>query len=121
MANTFLTNRQISEAEAYYKILPNMTLKYSSMDTIFVLSDKKDLRSKFLMKLDETDANFSKGVKVKGGREGTFLEKPDIIDKYCRRDMTEKNRIKRIAAFTICKNVRTISIKESREGSRRNE
>ena len=73
MANTFLTNRQMGEAEAYYKILPNLTLKYSSVDTIFVPIDKKDLRSKFLMKLDENDANFSKGLQVKGGREGTPL------------------------------------------------
>ena len=89
MANTFMTNRQMGEAEAYYKILPNLTLKYSSVDTIFVPSDKKALRSKFLIKLDEDDVNFNKGVQVKGGKEGTFLEKPDIIDKYCRRDMTE--------------------------------
>ena len=96
MANTFLTNRQMGESEAYYKILPNLTLKYSSVDTIFVPSDKKELRSKFLMKLDENDANFSRGVQVKGGREGTFLEKPDIIDKYCRRDITEKSELKEL-------------------------
>ena len=67
-----------------------MTLKYSSVDTIFVPSDKKELRSRFLMKLDETDVHFSKGGQVKGGKECNFLEKPDIIDKYCRCDM-EKN------------------------------
>ena len=88
MANTFMTNRQMGEAEAYYKILPNLTLKYSSVDTIFVPSDKKALRSKFLMKLDENDVNFNKGSQIKGGKEGTFLEKADIIDKYCRQDMT---------------------------------
>ena len=75
-----MTNRQMGEAEAYYKILPNLTLKYSSVDTIFVPSDKKALRSKFLMKLHENDVNFKKGVQVKGGNAGTFLEKPYIID-----------------------------------------
>jgi hypothetical protein len=83
-----MTIRQIGEAEAYYKILPNLTLKYSSIDTIFIPSDKKALRSKFLMKLDESDVNITNGAHVKGGKEGIFLEKPDIIDKYCRRDMT---------------------------------
>jgi hypothetical protein len=83
-----MTNRQMGEAEAYFKILPNLTLKYSSIDTIFVPSDKKALRSKFLMKIDESNVNFSKGVQLKGGKEGTFLEKPDLIDKYCRRDTT---------------------------------
>ena len=29
MANTFLTNRQMGESEAYYKILPNLTLKFN--------------------------------------------------------------------------------------------
>ena len=85
LANTFLTHRQMSEAEAYYKIFPNLTLKYSSLDTIFVPSEKRELRSKFLQKLNEDDGNFSKGIEVKGGREGIFLEKPDIVDKYCRR------------------------------------
>ena len=85
MANTFLTHRQMGEVEAYYKIFPNMTLKYSSMDTIFIPSDKKELRSKFLQKLDEDDENFEKGTEVAGGRTGRFLEKPDIIDQFCRR------------------------------------
>ena len=51
MANTFITHRQMSECEAYYKILPNLHLKYSCIDTIFIPSDKKELRSRFLTKL----------------------------------------------------------------------
>ena len=89
MANTFLTHRQMGEVEAYYKILPNITLKYSSVDTIFIPTDKKELRSKFLMKLNDDDVNFSKGLDVVGGRNGKFLEKPDIIDKFCRRDIAD--------------------------------
>ena len=91
MANTFLTHRQMGEAEAYYKILPNLTLKYSSIDTIFIPTDKKELRSKFLTKLNEGDANYKLGTEVKGGRDGKFLEKPDIIDKYCRREILKKD------------------------------
>ena len=41
MANTFLTHRQMGEVEAYYKILPSLNLKYSSVDTIFIPADKK--------------------------------------------------------------------------------
>ena len=91
MANTFMTHRQMSEAEAYYKIFPNLTLKYSNMDTIFIPSDKKQLRSKFLQKVDKLDNQASKGIEVKGGREGLFLEKPDIVDKFCRREIIEKH------------------------------
>ena len=79
------------ESGAYYKILPNLTLKYSSLDTIFIPSDKKELRSRFLTKLDSSDKNLAVGVKVTGGRDGLFLEKPDIIDKFCRREISDKN------------------------------
>ena len=103
MANTFMTYRQMGEAEAYYKILPNLTLKYSSMDTIFVPSDKKELRSKFLMKLHEGDTNFPKGIEVKGGRDGLFLEKADIIDKYCRREIREDSGLEELRLSQFAK------------------
>ena len=61
MANIFLTHRQMGEVEAYYKIFPSLTLKYSDTGTIFIPTDKKELRSKFLQKLDEDDANFKIG------------------------------------------------------------
>ena len=91
LANTFLTHRQMSEAEAYFKILPHLKLKYSNVATIFIPTDKKELRSKFLMKLDETNTNYGKGATVKGGKDGMFIEKPDIVDKFCRREITDKN------------------------------
>ena len=75
----------MSECEAYYKILPNLHLKYSSLDSIFIPTDKKELRSRFLRKLAEDDEHLKYGGKVTGGREGLFVEKPDIVDKYCRR------------------------------------
>ena len=91
MANIFMSHRQMSESEAYYKIFPHLNLKYSNVDTIFIPSDKKEHRSKFLLKLPEEENNSAKGLEVKGGREGKFLEKPDIIDKFCRRKITEKH------------------------------
>ena len=109
MANTFMTNRQMGEAEAYYKILPNLTLKYSNIETTFVPSDKKSMRSKFLMKLDENDINFTKGLKVKGGKDGAFLEKPDIIDKYCRRDMAYYEHLSELRPTQFAKMYEPIS------------
>ena len=91
MANTFLTHRQMSECEAYYKIFPNLHLKFSSLDTVFIPTDKKELRSRFLKKLDNDDGDLKHGTTVMGGREGLFLEKPDIVDKYCRRIINENN------------------------------
>ena len=115
LANTFMTNRQMGEAEAYYKILPSLTLKYSSIDTIFMPTDKKALRSKFLMKIDENDVNFAKGAQVKGGKEGTFQEKPDIIDKYCRRDMTECNELVELRPSQFAKMYEPITRKKGGE------
>ena len=104
MANTFLTHRQMGEVEAYYKILPSLRLKYSSVDTIFIPAEKKELRSKFLMKLDANDANSDKGLEVEGGREGKFVEKSDIIDKFCRREILEKNpEIEALSAVQLAK------------------
>ena len=42
-----------------------------------------------MKKLEEDDVNFDKGTEVAGGRTGRFLEKPDIIDIYCRREIPE--------------------------------
>ena len=49
------------------------------------------MRSKFLIKVNDEDKHKTDGIEVKGGREGLFLEKPDIIDKFCRREITERN------------------------------
>ena len=103
MANTFISHRQMGEAEAYYKILPNLTLKYSNVDTVFVPTDKKELRSRFLMKIDDTHENFLLGTTVKGGREGRFLEKRDIIDKYCRRDLDLNEHLKNLCLSQFAK------------------
>ena len=104
MANTFLTHRQMGEVEAYYKIFPHLTLKYSSVDTIFIPSDKKELRSKFLRKLDEEDTNFAQGTEVAGGRTGKFVEKPDIIDIFCRREVPDdKPELEELTAIHFAK------------------
>ena len=81
----------MGEAEAYYKIFPHLTLKYSDVSTIFIPTDKKELRSKFLKKLEEEDINYKLGAEVVGGRDGKYLEKPDIIDKFCRREITDRS------------------------------
>ena len=53
LIHTFLTHRQMGQAEAYYKLIPSMNMKYSTVKTVFVPTDKKDIRSKFLKKIDE--------------------------------------------------------------------
>ena len=66
-------------------------MKYSSLDAIFIPTDKKELRSRFLRKLADDDEHLKYGGKVTGGREGLFIEKSDIVDKYCRRVISDTN------------------------------
>ena len=49
LINTFLTHRQMGQAEAYYKLIPSLKMKYSTVRAIFIPTDKKELRSRFLM------------------------------------------------------------------------
>ena len=50
----------------------------------FLQKSKKDERSKFLTKVDKDSNWYDKiGIQVKG-KEGLVVEKPDILDKYCR-------------------------------------
>ena len=106
----------MSEVEAYYKIFPHLSLKWSSIDTIFIPTDKKELRSKFLMKLDKDDKNYAKGSEVIGGKDGIYLEKPDIIDKFCRREITEKNpELQQLKMIHFAKMYDPIGTKKTKE------
>ena len=83
LANQFMTHRQVGEAEAYYKVLANMNLVYSSVATVWVPTEPKAERRPFLQRQDpETGVGF----KVKD-KEGLFLEKPDLVSKYERRKL----------------------------------
>ena len=87
LANTFISHRQIGEAEAYYKLFPHMNLTYSSVATTYIPTDIYAERRRFLQKQDpEAKTGFT--VKDKKGR---FLEKTDMISKYERRMVVLKN------------------------------
>ena len=85
LIHTFLTHRQMGQAEAYYKIIPNLKMKFSTVKTVFVPTDSKEYRSKFLMKVGEKTETHDKHIFSVSGRDGLFMEKPDLIDKYIRR------------------------------------
>ena len=78
--------RQMGESEALYKILPSLRLKDSNVTTIFVPTNKKENRSKFLMKVEEKDQCNGKIKKRIENKDGWFVEKYDIVEKYVRRD-----------------------------------
>ena len=86
--NTFISARQMGECEAYYKIMPDLHLKDSNVSTVFVPTSKKELRSKFMIRVDEKEEYNGREKKKILNKEGWYVEKYDIIDKYVRRDKT---------------------------------
>ena len=81
LSNTFLTHRQMGEAEAIYKLMPSLKMKDSNVGCVFLQTGTKNERSKFLMSIDN-DRNWHDkvGMQVKG-KDGLVVEKPDILDK----------------------------------------
>ena len=79
--NTFITARQMGECEAYFKIVPELHLKDSNVTTVFVPSSRKELRSKFMIKVDDKEEYNGREKKKIENRDGLFVEKFDLIDK----------------------------------------
>ena len=88
VANAFLTHRQIGESEAFFKILPNLQMKHSNIDTVFLHTGFKHNRSSFLIEITEEQAPYCKNIIHVENKEGLFTEKPSLIDKYERIDTT---------------------------------
>ena len=85
VANTFLTHRQMGEAEAVYRLIPSMTLSMSNVTCQFVQTAPKDERSIMWMKATEEQLEAGlKAVKL-DNREGYWYERPDLWSKYLRR------------------------------------
>ena len=86
LMNTYISARQMGETEALYKIFPDFYLKDSNIATINVPVNKKENRSKFLIKIDEeTSYNGQEKLKITG-RDGMYVEKYDIISKFERKE-----------------------------------
>ena len=85
LMNTFITHRQIGEAEAVYKVFPDFHFKDSNIATIFFPNYPRDERSKFLVRVDDK-AQYANLPKIKiENRSGDYVEKYDIVSKYERR------------------------------------
>ena len=89
LMNIWLTYRQMEESEAVYKVFKDFHFKESSVPCIFVQACPKDLRSKYLIRADDKP-EFGSLPKVSvANREGEYIEKHDIIDKYVRRSIPQ--------------------------------
>ena len=59
LANTFLTHRQVSEMEAYYRIFPDMHLCSSNIATVFIAGGFPENRRVFFSRVNEDDKDNS--------------------------------------------------------------
>ena len=85
IANTFLTHRQMGEAEATYRLLPSMLLKKSNVTCQWVSLGTKDDRSSRWKKATETELNSGRLVIQLDGHDGYWYEQQDMWSKYLRR------------------------------------
>ena len=83
LADLFMSNRQIGEAQAYYQMLPHMNLTYSSVKTVVAPTVPAVERRHWLQRQDPQEG---RGFKV-NDKDGLFLEKADLVTKYERRKL----------------------------------
>ena len=88
--NTFMSVRQMGEAEAYYRILPELHLKDSNCTTVYVPNCKKAERSKFLKQVQNDSINHNQAILEVEDRPGKYIEIYDMVDKWYRRPRTDE-------------------------------
>ena len=89
--NTFMSVRQMGEAKAYYRILPELHLKESNCTTVFVPTCRKEERSKFLKAVSNEGIGANQTtVEVEDKPGKKFIEIYDLVDKWYRRPKTEE-------------------------------
>ena len=85
IANTFLTHRQIGEAEACYRLLPNLVLKNSNVACQWLSIGKQSELSKRWKQASKEDIEKGVGLVEINQREGYWVEQSDMLSKYLRR------------------------------------
>ena len=87
IANTFLTHRQMGEAEACYRLLPSMLLRKSNVTCQWVNLGSKEDRSSRWRKASEEDLISGRPLIQLEGHEGYWYEQQDMWSKYLRRPL----------------------------------
>ena len=84
IASTFLSHRQIGEAEAFFKLLPDLLLKNSNVACQWLFIGRKEERHKRMKKADENETENKNLIKLEG-LDGLWYEQPDMLSKFKRR------------------------------------
>ena len=113
IANTFLTHRQIGEAEAIYRLLPNMILKNSNVGCQWLSVGKRsELSKRWRLANKEEIENGIGLIKIKD-RDGYWVEQNDMLSKYLRRP----DSLELISASQFSKMYTTAGLKLKKENS----
>ena len=78
IANTFMTHRQIGEAEAVFRLLPNMLMKQSNVACQWISVGRRSEQSKRWRLATEKDIENNIGLINIKDREGLWIEQNDI-------------------------------------------
>lgn len=78
VANTFLTQRQIGEAEANYRLISNFTLLMSNIRCQFVATGQKEERSMRWRRATEKKLKRGIAAKQLENQDGLWYEQSDI-------------------------------------------
>ena len=101
VVNTFLTHRQIGECEAYFRILPHLEMKSSNIETVFMPTGFKKNRSCFLKQLSENEAKKFENIIKVSSKEGAFIEKPSLLEKFERKNTAKRNMSSAVCASSM--------------------
>jgi hypothetical protein len=81
--NTFLSHRQMGASEAFYRILPSLKVKNSSISCIFLSSGYPQNRSRFYKQIAEKKDEVPNRETVSiTGREGVYQAPDSVHDHY---------------------------------------
>ena len=85
--DTFLTHRQMGEAEVYYRIFPELHLKDSNVKTVFLPTGFPENRTHFMQKVSSENMHqYTEDELVTiDDKDSKYVAKPSVIDKYMRR------------------------------------
>ena len=85
VANTFMTHRQIGEAEAVYRLLPNMVLKNSNVGCQWLSVGYRSELSKRWKLASKQETESMCGLVTIKDRDGLWFQIQDMVSKFLRR------------------------------------
>jgi hypothetical protein len=104
LMNTWITNRQMGEAEAVYRLTKEFHFRESDTKCVFLQTCKRSERSKFLKNVtDKPGYESTPKIVVENHKEGVYVEQYDIHSKYERRPQDDHPILKHLSLGQMVK------------------